>query len=207
MKQLFKSEVLSLRRCKNSIGRFYALATPEEIEEGLQWYKEAHFYTLNMASIYSRTQEQVTGVLAAFSPQTDWLINKDFTERYLSNPKARISSRDKHIKADNILKLNCSKAIHDALAFRDKAFKTKAFYMNILYPTKETTVTIDRHAIACCIQHPTNTHALSDAFGKLTKAQYEFFVEAYKQVAYQKGLLPHQLQAITWTVYRRVRSL
>lgn len=206
-KQKFKGEILTERKVINSIIRFHKLASIEETIEGLDWYQSAHDYCKELAARFNVSVSQVAGIIAAFSPQCGWQENKRFALSFLISPNKIIKCQVQTDKARKILTLHSEADIYRALSLNDAAWKTKAFFLNMLNPTVLTDVTIDRHAIAVCIQHPSNTFALSEAYGKLTVAQYRFFEACYIKAAVQIGILPQQLQAITWTVYRRVRDL
>jgi len=207
MKQKFKGDILTERKVINSIIRFHSLASIEETIEGLDWYQQAHDYCRELAARFNVSVSQVAGIIAAFSPQCGWQENKRFALSFLISPNKIIKCQVQTDKARKILTLQSEADIYRALSLNDAAWKTKAFFLNMLNPTVLTDVTIDRHAIAVCIQHPSNTFALSEAYGKLTVAQYRFFEACYVKAAVQLGILPQQLQAITWTTYRRIRDL
>lgn len=85
--------------------------------------------------------------------------------------------------------------------------KTSYFYNNILKPLENKGATIDRHSIGTCTQLPTKTRAITDNEGDLTIRQYIFFMECFNIASAKKGILPQQMQAITWNSYRDVRGL
>jgi hypothetical protein len=209
MKQKFKGEVLTMRKCVNSILRYYALSSASETREGLNWYTEANDYCKQLAERFNVSIQQVSGIVAAFSPQAGWQDNKRYALSYLISPKNQLRSLAQQLKAKKIMTLKNEDAIYHSLSTDKipKAFKTKAFFLNILHPDVVTDVTIDRHAIAACIQSTDNVQALSKEYGKLTKAQYDFFQKAYVMAANEANIFPHQMQAIVWTVYRRLRDL
>lgn len=207
MKQRFKHTLLTEKKVINSIIRFYKLATLEETKEGLTWYDDAFNYCKDLAARFNISISQVAGIIAAFSPQTGWQENKRFVLSFLISPNKIVKSEVQTDKAKKILTLKSESDIYHALSINDAAWKTKAFFLNIANPTVLTDVTIDRHAIAVCIQHPTKTSALNESYSKMTLAQYRFFEACYVKAAVKLGILPQQLQAITWTVYRRLREL
>lgn len=207
MKQKFKGQLLTEKKCVNSILRFYKLASISENKEGLDWYIEANKYSKDLAKRFNISIQQVVGLIAAFSPQAGWLENKRYALTFLYKPNSRIRSQVQTDKAKNILSLTSESDIYNALSIQDKAFKTKAFFKNILNPDIDGDVTIDRHAIASCIQFPDNVSALDKSYGHLTKIQYEFFQSCYIKAAKEVNILPHELQAIVWITYRRLRSL
>lgn len=207
MKQKFKGDTLTEKKCINSILRFYELASLSEIQDGLTWYAEANKYAKELGKRFNLSIQQVAGLIAVFSPQAGWVENKRYTVSFLYQPNIRVRSQVQTNKAKSILKLNNEADIYNAQSTQDKAFKTKAFFKNILNPDLDDSVTIDRHAIASCIQHPDNVSALDQSYGQLTAQQYEFFQSCYIKAARQVNVLPHQLQAIVWVTYRRIRKL
>lgn len=207
MKQKFKGSILTEKKVINSILRFYELSSIEEIKDGLTWYAEANSYAKELAIRFNISISQSVGIIAAFSPQSGWIENKRYALTFLYTPNLRVRSQVQTDKANHILKLTNETDIYNALSICDKAFKTKAFFLNIANPDVDGDVTIDRHAIASCIQHPDNVSALDGSYGHLTKPQYEFFQRCYIKAAKQANILPHQLQAIVWVTYRRIRKL
>lgn len=206
-KQRFKNEVLTETKCVNSILRFYSLATLTEHKEGLDWYNDANIYCKELASRFDITLQQSVGIVAAFSPQTGWTENKRYAVSFLLQPNNQVRLLIQQVKAKNILKLKSESDIYASLSVNGTAWKTKAFFLNILNPDIPTDVTIDRHAIAVCIQSTDNVSALPKTHGHLKPTQYAFFQSCYISASNKLGILPHQLQAITWIVYRRLRQL
>jgi len=207
MKQRFKRQTLTEKKVINSILRFYTLATIAETNEGVQWYNEANKYCRELATRFNITISQVAGIIAAFSPQCGWQENKRFALSFLINSTKVMGNEVRTSKAQKILTLTSEADIYNALSINNEAWKTKAFFLNILNPDLITDVTIDRHAIAICIQSTNSTKSLSNNYGKLTVIQYRFFEKCYAKAALQLDILPQQLQAIVWTVYRRLREL
>jgi hypothetical protein len=205
-KQVFKGKTLTPIKCINSIIRFYSLASSKELSESLSWYNVANEYCRELADRFDISIQQSAGIISVFSPQAGWTENKRYAVSFLINPKLRLRSLVQEIKAKKILRLSSEADIYNAQSVKGgKAFKTKSFFLNLLNPDIATNVTIDRHAIAICLQTPDNTHALN--VKDLTKAQYDFFQECYIKAASKLDILPHQLQAITWLIYRRLREL
>lgn len=206
--QKFKNETLTAKKCINSIIRFFNVARANEIKEGMDWYNEANRYCRELGERFNISLSQSAGIIAAYSPQTNWTDNKRYAVTFLINPRNRIKSLVQDIKARNILTLDSEDKIFHSLSVRGAAFKTKSFFLNMLNPDIPTNVTIDRHAIAVCLQKPDKVQALPETYGaNVTKKQYDFLQSCYIQAAKELDVLPHQLQAITWLVYRRLREL
>ena len=206
--QKFKGKSLKLNKLVKNILSFYQLATLAENNEGMIWYNEANTYARELALRFNISVSQVVGIIAAFSPKAGWLENKRYVVTFLLHPNSVLRSKVTIDKAKVILTLNNESAIYEALSIANKAYKTKAFFNNMLNPDIHTNVTIDRHAIAACIQKTDNVFSLDENItANLTSAQYKFFETAYTEAAKQSNILPQQMQAIIWTVYRRLRDL
>lgn len=206
-KQKYKGQELTAKKCINSIIRFYLLATSTEIKDGISWYNDANNYCKELAQRFNITLPQAAGIIAAFSPQSGWVENKRYAVTYLLNPSLQLRSEVQQLKAHKIVTLKSETEIYNALSTNGQAFKTKAFFVNILNPDIVTGVTIDRHAIAVCIQKPDNVYALSKDYAQPTEQQYKFFETCYMAASKKLNILPHELQAITWLTYRRLREL
>ena len=75
--------------------------------------------------------------------------------------------------------------------------KISAFFMNVYRPYGANYVTIDRHAVSIALGKVVTGDLL-----KMTAKQYEFFAEAYIKASKRVGILPCQLQAVTWVAWR-----
>lgn len=91
--------------------------------------------------------------------------------------------------------------------------KIRNFYNNIIDPmSKDGDVTIDTHAVAAALLQPLsgNTKQVSQNFGTGTsnssvfgiKGLYYAYLGAYQLAAKELGLLPRQVQSITWESVR-----
>jgi hypothetical protein len=91
--------------------------------------------------------------------------------------------------------------------------KIRNFYNNIIDPmSKDNDVTMDTHAVAAALLLPLsgNSKEVGQNFGTGTsnsgplgiKGLYYAFAEGYKKAAEESGLLPRQVQSITWEAVR-----
>lgn len=209
MKQKFKNKEYTERVVVNNILRYYEIATPEDIQDGLVWYDEAHDFADKLANRYSVKIQQSSGIISALSPQTSWSSNKVIADSFISSRgRTTVGNTTRLNKARKILKKESPEEILALLSTTpDGALKTKAFFKNILWPNKETDLTVDRHCIATCFQRPEKTFALSNSESQMTRLQYMFIDQCYKKSADKIGIMKHQLQAITWLTYRQCRNL
>jgi hypothetical protein len=92
------------------------------------------------------------------------------------------------------------------------AHKVRSFYSNILEPNSDRgDVTIDTHAIAAAYLRAIGSKSehVKDAMGSGPENKpnglqglYPLLAEAYRRAAAEKGILPRQLQSITWEAAR-----
>ena len=161
-------------------------ATQDEVEDGLFWYPRAH----QIAREIAPTVEAGAGVIAALSPMMTWDRNIMLAREAF---------------ATGVAQGGLSKNVAKAQAIIDGADpldvlggdKVRTFYGNIVNPWGDG-VTIDRHAydIAVGKRHGNTRPGIG-------KKVYREFSTAYIQAALGLGVFPVELQAITWTVWRR----
>jgi hypothetical protein len=101
---------------------------------------------------------------------------------------------------------NISKQVGDA-------HKVRNFYNNIINPSDPNSVTIDTHAVGAGTLQPLggNSPEVLDNFGKGGKSlasgvrgTYPLYAEGYKLAAKELGILPRELQSVTW---EKIRNL
>lgn len=183
--------------------KYYELSNDVERAWGLNWYKVAHDTCGEIAKRYGIELDMVVGVLSVLSPRTVWEQNVIDAENLIKAFKQgkRLSSVTvttygvNKKKAWDILR---SGTVEPFL----KGVKVVAFYENILNPETSEAVTIDGHAVN--IVYGKVGSVLSKHF---TPKWNTLLQEKYKKCAFQVGLRPHQLQAITWLAYKRVHGI
>lgn len=168
----------------------YRRASDDQRARGMAWYQTAH----ELAEIVGGGDAiKGAGLIAALSPNNSWDNNKRQAVQFSSSP-------------DEVRALGESLSRATLIAAGGRPLdvlqgpKTRAFWANIAHPTRSLgRVTIDRHA---------HDLARNERFGSLdrglrTKKRYDIFQDAYGQAATQlNGIRPHELQAITWLVWR-----
>ena len=88
--------------------------------------------------------------------------------------------------------------------------KVRNFYNNIVNPNDPNAVTIDTHAVAAALLKPLSgsanevTYNFSGPSSVLTgtKGSYAVYADAYRELANELGLLPREVQSITWEAVR-----
>lgn len=164
-------------------------ATDAHHESGMRWYDFAHDFALDISG---GDITRGAGVLAALSPNKAWDVNMRLAQRAFVDGVASGTLGNAVGKANAIL------AGSDPLDVLGNGLKTRNFYLNIARPSCPEAVTIDRHAydIALGERNAENKRV------SLTPGRYAAFCDAYRVAAARLGILPLQLQAVTWEAWR-----
>jgi len=167
--------------------------TEQEETHGREWYREAGRLVREMARRYRVKTEIVAGVLAVLSPGRVWEANLLDTHRVLTAhyagralPLVGTYGRRNMEKAERLL---AGDAWLDVVP--ETSVKVRAFRACILDPGCDLVV-VDRHASRMAIGRET------------PDGLYDVVAAAIAAVASELGLVPHQLQAVTWLTWRRM---
>lgn len=177
----------------------YAQATVQELDEGLNWYADANAFAMTLDP---QNPNRAAGIIAALSPMKDWKNNVLLAAQTYENGYAS------NALTANVAKANAIYAGADPLEVLG-GNKVRNFYMAIANPEHPDAVCIDRHAFDIAVGRITNDKS-RQALSR--KGVYEAFGRAYVRAARAIStdgydLTPSQLQAVTWTVWRRLKGL
>lgn len=198
----FKHEEHKVSTLKARLKSFYKLATPEEQLAGRNWYREMYNWVEAVAEARDMDVMQACGIFAALSPQMSVDRNKALFMQYVKTGAA--SHYGVLIdKCQQIENADTAQEIEDIL----NGNKIASFFRNIWDYEAYGKVTIDRHALATMLQTPATVKPLDDGQYSMTNKQYSQFEAIYQSIADEVGILPHQLQAVLWDTYRRLRDL
>lgn len=176
----------------------YADATPDDLAQGLAWYREAHRFARDVAANGGTlTVTRAAGVIAALSPMQGYAQNITLARKLAAHhaagglqPMSGYGLTRNTAKAWRIL---CGERPLDVLS----GPKVRAFYRNIT--GCKTSVTVDRWAVRIALADPTHS-------GLVPKGEYEPIAQAFRDVAAELGVTARDLQAATWVAYRRLHS-
>ena len=169
--------------------------------EGLLWYPNAQKAAHDIAVRYDVPVYLVVAVIAALSPNNKW-------SRNVTNAETLIGA---FIRGDGIDSVKVStyhamkRKAWDILVARPdydgakrmlKGQKITSFFMDIM---GEFNVTIDGHARNIAYGERVG---LTDDRTNIGVREYRALQAAYEEAARRVGLMPYQLQAITWRVWR-----
>lgn len=200
----FKGKGISTHGLVKRILYYHGIANPENLEQGMSWYNRAHEFCKELGEELNLPLFHVAGVVAALSPLVEWSVNKQNARDFLQGTRVSVHTKSQIAKAHACLHTEYPEEIFNLLTI--KGTKTSWFFWNILYPDTASGVTIDRHAIGSCVFSPSNAAVIPDNYSHITINQYNFFMRVYMRAAEIRGILPHQMQAIVWEVYKSIRS-
>ena len=193
----------SKTKIKNNIMKTYLLRIEEENNH---WYQEANEWAVEVSNFLFKfsgrriSKQQVLGVVSALSPMQEWNKNKEIAIDLIMTGDCGYMERGKQ-KARDILRLGGHFRHFDTeIKSILNGEKTKTFYENMVYPTRSSGVTVDRHAISIAIGH-----IADDKEQSISKDVYTFIEKCYIMTAETLGLAPLHLQSITWQTWKRIK--
>ena len=190
-----------------NILKTYRIATVEDVANGVEWYDRAKRMAAWIAKETGIQEATVIGVMAALSPNNRWERNcKDA----LSMCQAWIngdSLDDFKVSCYNAMKQKAWSILQDDL--QDDASiltrlnwqKIRSFYSNIRGLDE---VTIDGHALNIARG---KREGLTSDKTNMGKKQYRELQAAYVTAAKRIKVKPSELQAITWTTWKRIHNI
>ena len=190
-----------------NILKVYRRATPDDVANGLEWYDRAKRYASIISNLSGVNLNTVVGVMAALSPNNRWERNVKDTERMVWAWVKGEDLSDFKVSCYNTMKTKAWSILEDDLTddndilTRLNGQKIRSFYSNIRGLDE---VTIDGHAynIALGIRQ-----GLTSDKTNMGKKLYREMQSAYVKAAKRVGVKPHELQAITWTTWKREHGI
>ena len=190
-----------------NILKVYRRATSEDVANGLEWYDRAKRYASIISNLSGVNLNTVVGVMAALSPNNRWERNVKDTERMVWAWVKGEDLTDFKVSCYNTMKAKAWSILEDDLTddtdilTRLNGQKIRSFYSNIRGLDE---VTIDGHAynIALGIRQ-----GLTSDKTNMGKKLYREMQSAYVKAAKRVGIKPHELQAITWTTWKREHGI
>ncbi len=178
---------------------------PDEWAAGMIWYRLAYEHAERIAGIARVSIDLAAAEIAVLSPRTSWPRNLAAAQR-IAQHYAAGGTQATFDRAG----LVCLPAnIYKAFAILGgnigvlSGQKVVSFYDNILHYRTSGSVTVD--AWAYRIAH--GMIGVCDEIGKnITEKRYNEVAAAYQEVAIQRGLLPSEVQAITWVIAHRLEG-
>jgi len=193
----------------------YNQAAEIEKTESIQWYDSAFIECTKIGELFGVDSKAAIAVCAVLSPNNNWNRNlidlmtvlrafesgklEKLYNEYKAGKKTAFHALGIATYSPNIAKaFEILTGNFDSL----KGQKVTAFFHNIYYPNSEL-VTIDFHAYSIAV----NFRHTAKTCPNISAAENRILQDAYKTAAEKIGLLPKQLQAVTWVVWRRLHNI
>lgn len=190
-----------------NILKVYRKATVRDVQDGVEWYARALREAKHISKAFGLPVSTVVGVMAALSPNNRWERNKvdaynmcsAYAEGLAVDDFKYSTYHNNRNKAWSILVDQLSD--DDDILTRLNGQKIRSFYSNIMGLDE---VTIDGHALNIARGY---REGLTSDKTNIGVKQYRELQEAYVRAAKRAGVKPHEMQAITWTVWKRVHNI
>jgi hypothetical protein len=187
-----------------NILKIYDLASKTERAEGLPYYFRLSRTIEGLGAHYGYPFHLAAAVFAALSPNVGYMPNLRSAASVLKGHKEGV-----HVDLIKVATYNHC---------RDRAFsyldgvsfdatvdgpKIRNFYQNIIEPWHPEPVTIDGHAVNIWRGFRVTLKEVAGKGG----FKYKPVADDYRAAARALGLLPNQLQATTWTCWKRIHAV
>lgn len=181
-------------------------ATALEWAYGREYYLNYLLRLQRVALPYRYTVQQAAGAFAALSPNN---TEKGNWYDLISLMQAGYVLGDYSQARVSAYPLNRQKAIkildgdgHPLEVLG--GLKVRNFYINLSNPCDGHAVTVDFHMKSVCLGRVLKA---KDREANMTANDYDSIAHALRFVAYERGLMAHQLQAIVWNVWKRFHKI
>ncbi len=195
--------------------RVFRSAPDVDLVAGTEWYRTANSFCVELAVEHPSlvpSAFHAAGIVAALSPQVSWEQNQRLARELVERGSTRSRLERVQTAREIMQGDNPAEKLFDP---KRQNRKVRSFFMNIAFPDWPKIpddhqlpdhiaklpphVTLDRHAWSMLFGDRT----ITDVLVAPTKNQYEWgrcvFVAAAEELG---GILPHELQAVTWVVWR-----
>lgn len=175
----------NVKEFKTNIVKWFNKTNSDNFDNGMAWYRDAHNFAKYLSKKHNVSLEKTIGVISALSPNNKWDRNKIDTDKFLMSPSIDTkvcTFKQQRQKALDILESDGKpETIKDILG----GIKTQNFFSNILNYKTCDNVTVDLWAFRSVGVEP-------------KKKYIKDITLAYKLLAKEFKMQPHQLQAIVW---------
>lgn len=173
-----------------------------ELEVGYSWYFDTSKYLESIGKENGLNLRQSAAIFAVLSLRRPLASNKQVADRVI---KTKNTNGLMGYSAARIQSIFDGEDLDDVLLHgRTDARKVASFYLNLAEPETSAAVTIDRHMwdVLLGVKTPLRIRR-----AKYTAEEYEWAEDRFRVIAEAEGKLPHQIQAATWLIWRRVNGV
>lgn len=186
MKKLTKNQ---LAKVSKNLDYYFNLATEEQINDGLQWYKKANDFCIEQSKIFNIDSITVASVVSALSPRNKWSTNLKDTVTVLNAVKNGLNATDIKVSTFHTNKFKAFEIAKGNVVITKDSRKTYSFVCNV-GSLDENRATVDVWHLRACFNRTIET-----GLGKLAYDQLEKLTISK---AKKLGLKGFEYQAIIW---------
>lgn len=198
-----KKGKINISLARSNLEKVFAKADDIDFEEGKQAYFNYNRTLNGIARATDLPLDRVAGCFSALSPNNDYMGNLrscvtlclGFSHGAKEENCTVTTYNANRAKAWRLLQGQHFYSVY-------KGLKVRNFYRNLTEPNHPEAVTIDGHMFNVC-RNELTTLWLSG----LSKTTYAALAKVFHKVANAHNLLPSQLQAIVWFVWKRIHNI
>jgi len=182
-----------LAEVNDNLDNYFSLATDGDIDNGIAWYKQAHYICKDLAKQYNTKLEVVASIISALSPRNKWPQNIKDTKTVLDAIHSGLEPDQVKVCTFHKNKYKAFLLGKEQTSITDKSLKTFSFVNNIAN-LDNAYITIDVWHLRACFGttiRSTPSRKAYDQIRRLTIAKAE-----------QKGLKGYEYQAIVWNAVK-----
>jgi len=187
-----KQTTNELRKISRNLDYFFNLATPEQIKEGRQWYKEANKFCQEVAKEYNTDPLKVASVVSALSPRNKWSQNLKDAKKVFQAIKDGKEANDIKVCTFNKNKFKAFELAKGSTFITEDSPKTYNFVRNIAH-LDPAAVTVDIWHLRACLKQ-----FKSIKNSNIGKVAYQQIKALTIKKAHKLGLTGFEYQAIIW---------
>ena len=189
---------MTIKQC--NILRVYHAANAEVIQQGLSWYNDANQEAQRLAELLpNKSVSHAAGVISALSPGLKWEVTIKAAERTILGESLDGIGVRYSVHKNKAKRIANGSNPDSEFEGRDRP-KTRAFWKLISNPLDSLSVCIDVHAYGVWFGKRITSD--SENLPRIRGRLYNRIAGDYITVARCLGILPHQLQAVTWLQHR-----
>ena len=178
-----------LAEVNSNLDNYFALATNRDIDNGIAWYKQAHYICKDLANRYNTKLETVASIISALSPRNRWPQNIKDTKTVLDAIHSGLSPDQVKVCTFHKNKEKAFLLAKEQTSITEKSLKTFSFVNNIAKLDKAS-ITIDVWHLRACFGTTIRSTPSRKAYDQIRLLTIE--------KAKQKGLNGYEYQAIIW---------
>lgn len=185
MRKLTKNQ---LAKVSKNLDYYFNLATNEQINEGLQWYKKANDFCIEQSKVFNVDSFTVASIVSALSPRNKWLTNLKDTVTVLDAVKNGLGPTDIKVSTFHTNKFKAFAIAEGEVEITDESRKTYSFVCNV-GNLDEDRATVDVWHLRACF---------NQTIGALGQLAYDQLERLTISKAKKLGLKGYEYQAIIW---------